>query len=139
MIGEAVVFFNKKLMHNFKYIRKQAGQLMSKMRYMAVQFDALFSNDLWLQNAKNANEMARLLSEEISKIPNIRITQKVEANAVFAIIPPECIKDIQDKYFFYVWDEKTSEVRLVTSFDTTREDVMDFVDLVKRVVGKSQK
>lgn len=135
MMGEAVIIFNKDLAEGFKYMRKQAGQLMSKMRYMAVQFDALLSNDLWLRNARNANSMAKLLAEEISGIPGIRIVQKVEANEVFTVIPPEHIKEIQDKCFFYVWDAVKSVVRLVTSYDTTEEDVLDFADLLRNTLG----
>lgn len=134
MFGEAVVFFNRELSKNFKYIRKQGMQLMSKMRFVSAQFEALLSNDLWLKNALNANKMAQLLAKEISQIPQLKITQKVEANVVFAIIPPQYVPLIQEKYFFYVWNEKTSEVRLMTAFDTTEEDIRDFIRVVKEVV-----
>ncbi len=135
MFGEAVVFFNKTLASNLKYIRKQAGQLISKMRYLSVQFDTLLSKNLWLANAKNANKMAKLLAEKLSAIPQIRITEKVEANSVFAIFPPHCIAEIQDRFYFHVWDEKISEVRLMTSFDTSADDVTEFVNLVKKVLA----
>jgi threonine aldolase len=134
IFGEAVIFFNPALSRNFKFLRKQAMQLMSKMRFVAAQFEALLSNDLWLRNAQNANAMARLLAKEIAAVPGVRVTQKVEANAVFALIPPQFIPLIQEKYFFYVWNERTSEVRLMTAFDTTEEDVRDFVRVVREVV-----
>jgi threonine aldolase len=131
MFGEAVIFFNQTLGEDFKYIRKQGLQLMSKMRFLAVQFEALLTDDLWLRNARRANEMAQILASEIATIPQIKITQKVEANAVFAIIPPQYIPRIQAKYLFGVWNEKTSEVRLMTSFETTTEDITDFIRVIK--------
>jgi threonine aldolase len=135
MCGEAVVFFRKELAANFKYTRKQGMQLASKMRFLAVQFDALLSNDLWRRNAANANAMARLLAERLGGVPRITITRKVEANAVFALVPPPCIPLLQQHYFFYVWDEAASEVRWMTSFDSSAEDVEQFVHLLRQVVS----
>jgi threonine aldolase len=78
--------------------------------------------------------MARLLASELEKIPQIRLTQPVEANGVFAIVPKQFIPQLQKKYFFYVWNEEISEVRLMASFDTTEEDVQEFVSLVRRTI-----
>jgi len=126
MYGEAVVFFNKALCEDFKYLRKQGMQLSSKMRYIAAQFSAFLENDLWKQNARHANLMAQKLYLAVKDIPGVSITQKVESNAVFAIIPEETIEKLQEAYFFYVWDEATSEVRWMCSFDTTEEDIEGF-------------
>jgi len=126
MYGEAVVFFNKALCEDFKYRRKQGMQLSSKMRYIAAQFSAFLENDLWKQNARHANLMAQKLYQAVKDIPGVRITQKVESNAVFAIIPESTIEKLQEAYFFYVWDEATSEVRWMCSFDTTEEDIEGF-------------
>ncbi len=134
IFGDAVVFRNKSLSKEFMYIRKQGMQLASKMRFISTQFEELLSNDLWLKNAQNSNKMARLLADEIKNIPKIKITQKVEANAVFAIIPNQYLPKLQKEYFFYVWDEKNSEVRLMCSFDTTAEDIYDFAKLIKKTV-----
>ena len=131
MYGEAIVFFNRKIAGNFKYIRKQGMQLASKMRYIAAQFDALLTDQLWLHNAGHANSMALLLADEVAKIPGIKITQKVQINGVFAIVPPEIIPALQKEYFFYVWNPETSEVRWMTSWDTTKEDVMGFVKMLR--------
>ena len=79
--------------------------------------------------------MAQLLAAELAKIPQITITQNVEANAVFATLPPESIPIIQEKYYFYVWNEESFEVRLMTSFDTTKKDVKNFVKAIKEVVA----
>ncbi len=134
MLGEAVLFFNPELTKNTKYIRKQSMQLFSKMRFVSAQFLAYFENELWKQNAEHSNKMAQLLEQEVMKIPAIQLTQKVEANGVFAIVPPEIIPRLQEKYFFYMWDEHRSEVRWMTSFDTTEEDIYSFTALIKSMV-----
>src|SRR5690606_14235760 len=134
MFGEAVLFFNPSLAKHVKFIRKQAMQLHSKMRFIGAQFDALLTDDLWLRNALHANSMARLLYDEMSTIPAITITQPVQANGVFAIIPKQVIEKLQQSYFFYVWNEKKSEVRLMCSFDTTEEEIKAFVRLLKQLI-----
>src|SRR5882672_1380911 len=134
MYGEAVVFFDKNLAKDFKYTRKQGTHLPSKMRFISAQFEALLSNDLWRRNAEHANRMAQQLARELARIPRITITQKVEANGVFALVPRQYVPLLQKQYFFYVWNEETSEVRFMTSFDTTAEDIADFVGLVKKTV-----
>ena len=134
MYGEAVVFFDQSLARNFKYTRKQGTHLPSKMRFISAQFEALLSNELWRQNAQHANRMAQRLAGELAKIPQITITQEVEANGVFALVPKKYVPLLQKHYFFYVWNEETSEVRLMASFDTTEEDIADFVALVRKTV-----
>jgi len=134
MYGEAVVFFDRSLAKDFKYIRKQGTHLPSKMRFISAQFSALLSNDLWRENAAHANSMAKLLAQELRRIPLIEITQKVESNGVFARVPKKYVAILQKQYFFYVWNEQTSEVRFMTSFDTTQQDISDFVALVKKIL-----
>jgi threonine aldolase len=134
MYGEAVIFFDKKLAADFKYIRKQGMHLPSKMRFISAQFEALLSGDLWKRSAVHANQMARMLASELANVPQIKLTQPVETNGVFAIVPPEYIPQLQEKYFFYVWDGEISEVRLMASFDTTEDDIRDFVDFVRKTV-----
>ena len=135
MYGEAIVFFNPALAADLKYIRKQGMQLASKMRFISAQFGALLSNDLWRRNAEHANQMAARLAQAIEKIPAIRITRKVDANGVFAIVPRECVPILLKEYFFYIWNEATSEVRWMTSFDTTEEDIEKFAELLRKTVG----
>ena len=134
MYGEAVIFFDKKLANDFKFIRKQGMHLPSKMRYISAQFEALLSNNLWKRSAIHANHMAHLLAVELAKIPKIKITQPVESNGVFATMPPKYIPRLQKKYFFYVWDEEISEVRFMASFDTSEHDIQEFVRLVRKTV-----
>jgi threonine aldolase len=135
MYGEAVLCFNKALSPHIPYLRKQEMQLVSKMRFISAQFSALLSNDLWLRNARHANEMAQLLAAEVAGIPAVRITRPTQANAVFAIVPPAMVTRLTQKFFFYTWDEETFEVRWMTSFDTTPEDVHAFVSCIKEAAG----
>ncbi len=134
MGGEAVVFFNPRLSQDFLYLRKQGMQLASKMRFIAAQFEALLTNDLWHRGAQHANRMAYLLAKEISRIPGIKIVWKVEANGVFAQVPAHAIDKIKERYFFYTWIEEESIVRWMCSFDTTEDDVREFAKVVAEAV-----
>ncbi len=131
MLGEAVVFLDTELARAYEYTRKQHMQLASKMRYISSQFNALLSNGLWLENARQANHMAQKLRDALMDVPGIQITQEVQTNAVFAILPEKAITHLKQSYFFYVWDESRHEVRWMTSFNTTEKDITDFVEAVK--------
>ena len=96
-------------------------------------------NDLWLKNARHANRMAQLLQKGLSDIPEVKIIYNVEANGVFAKIPARAIVPLQKRYFFYVWNEEQSVVRLMCSFDTTEEDVKRFVKFVTETVATQVK
>ena len=109
-------------------------QLASKMRFIAAQFEALLTNDLWRRSAEHANRMARLLEAEVRKIPQVKIVWKVEANGVFAQIPRHAIAKIKERYFFYPWIEEECIVRWMCSFDTTEEDVKEFAKVVAEAV-----
>jgi threonine aldolase len=134
MGGEAVVFFRPELAENFVYLRKQSMQLASKMRFIAAQFEALLTNDLWRRSAEHANRMARVLEKEISRIPGVKIVWKVGANGVFAQISRRAIEKLGERYFFHTWIEEESIVRWMCSFDTTEEDIRKFVAVVSEAV-----
>ncbi len=131
---EAVVFLNGLDPADMVFLRKQGMQLASKMRFLAVQFIALLGTDLWRRNAAHANRMAQLLAARIRDVPKITITQPVQANGVFALVPPHHIAALQEHALFYVWNPETSEVRLMTSWDTTEEDVERFAAAVRSIV-----
>jgi threonine aldolase len=133
--GEAVVFFDSAHAERFRFIRKQGMQLASKMRFVAAQYEALIGTDLWLRNARHANAMARRLGDGLRRIPGMTVTQPVDANAVFAILPRDRIPALQAEAFFHVWDEPRNEVRLMASFDTTEDDVDRFIAAVARHAG----
>jgi len=132
LIGEAVVFFNKKHAKNFKYIRKQGMQLASKMRFLSSQFNAFFRDNLWLKNAQHANEMAQFLKNELEKLPDINITQKVQANMVFATFPKDILENIRKKYYFHVFREEINEARLMCSYCTKKDEITNFIDYIKK-------
>ncbi len=133
VFGEAILFLNAKLSENFQYIRKQCLQLPSKSRFVAAQFLALLNGDLWRTNAEHVLKMARVMRDELLRIPKVEITQLVESNAVFAKIPRDVIKSLRDQYFFYVWDQHTFECRLMMSFDTTVDEIRDFAAIIQRM------
>jgi threonine aldolase len=133
MYGEAVVFLRPDLARRARYARKQAGQLASKMRFIAAQFDALLTDDLWLANARHANAMAVHLAAELDEITTAQLVRAPQANSVFVRIPPRAIAPLQDWSFFWPWDPHTGTVRWMTSFATTREDVTRLVAGVRHV------
>lgn len=133
--AEAVVVLRAGLGEDFLFRRKQGMQLASKMRYAAAQFVALLTDDLWLRNARQANATAVRLASSAAEVPGVSITRPVEANAVFAVLPPDAVAPLQAEFPFYVWDEATGEVRWMTSFATTDAEVDAFVDTLRKVVG----
>jgi threonine aldolase len=135
MFGEAVVFFKPELARQFKYIRKQSMQLHSKMRFISSQFEALLTNDLWKRNASHANRMANLLAAEL-RSAGIALTQSVDANGIFALMPPAITEAMQQENYFYVWNEKTGEVRMMCSFDTSEETIKNFGKKLRTLMNK---
>jgi threonine aldolase len=131
MFGEAICFLRKGLTTDFKYQRKQGMQLASKMRFISAQYLAWFRNDLWKACAIHANMMARQLADKLENFSELKITQKVESNGIFVIMPPGIAGKVRQHYFFYPWNEKISEYRLMTSWDTTEEDIEGFVSLLR--------
>lgn len=127
MFGEAVVFLRAGMSSDFKYSRKQLMQLPSKTRFLAAQFLEFLGTDLWIENARHANRLARRLSEGLAKSPYARLTQTTQANACFVVLPKGLVPRLRERYFFYVWNEHTFECRLMTSWDTSENDVDGFL------------
>jgi threonine aldolase len=126
MLGEAIVALDPALADGLLYLRKQTLQLASKMRFLAAQFDALLTDELWLRSATHANAMARRLAGAVAELPGVQLTRPVQANGVFALLPPAVTVALQKRFDFYVWDETTGEVRWMCSWDTTEDDVDAF-------------
>ena len=138
MYGEAVVVFNPSLMSGdnpLKYRHKQAMQLASKQRFIAVQFHAVLSNDLWKRSSEHSNAMAQLFKSRLEGISSsfIRLTRPVETNAIFVEIPERWFEPLSAVYPFYKWRTKNCEVRLMCSFDTSDEDIDRFMEKVKEL------
>jgi threonine aldolase len=134
--AEAVVLLRAELGEGFQYRRKQAMQLASKMRYVSAQLDALLTDDLWLRTAAHANAMADRLAAAIAGLDGLRLTQRVEANAVFAILDPAVTARLQQEWPFYVWAEHTGEVRWMTAWDTAPEDVDAFAAAIRAQLSR---
>lgn len=130
--AEAVVFLAPDLAREFSYIRKQSTQLASKMRFLAAQVLALAEGDRWLANAMHANAMARRLADGIRGMPGVRITQRVEANAVFAVLDAATHAVFAEHADFYLWNDATKEARLMTSWATTAAAIDAFLGAVAR-------
>jgi threonine aldolase len=124
--AEAVIFLRPGLAPGFAYLRKQGMQLASKMRFMAVQLLALLEADLWRANADHANAMASRLAGAVRDVPGVRVTRPVEANAVFAVLPAGVAGRLAREWPFYVWDERSGEVRWMCAWDTRAADVDAF-------------
>lgn len=135
MMGEAVISFRPEITENLPFVRKQSAQLASKLRYLSAQFIPYLENNLWLENARHANACALRLAEALKQFPQIQFTQKIESNQLFFILPPEIVAKLQEKYFFYMWNEERSEARLVTSWDTTEEDIQSFIQTLHEIMG----
>lgn len=134
LTAESIIFFNKELINGFKYVRKQGMQLASKMRYLAAQFIAYLEEDLWKRNATHANHMAQYIFEQLKDINEIKVTQPVQSNGIFVVLPKHIIEPLKEKFFFYNWNEETGEVRWMCSFDTKKEEIDSFVKHLKSLL-----
>lgn len=124
--GEAIVFFDTALAHEFEWRVKQAGQLNSKMRLVTAPWVALIENGLWLDNARHANAMADRLAAHIAKVPGVKLMERVDANAVFADIPIPLQEAVRAKgWRFYTFLGETG-CRLMCAWDTTPDAVDRF-------------
>jgi threonine aldolase len=127
MGGEAVVFLDPSLGERGHFVRKSVTQLGSKMRFVAAQFNALLDGDLWIQLAAGANAMAKRLHAAAADLPGVEIGPPPQANSVFPILPGSAIKQLQAWSFFWDWDLSRDQVRWMTAWDTTDDDVDTFV------------
>jgi len=134
MFGEAILIFNPEFAKDFSYRRKQGMQLHSKMRFIGAQFEAMLSRDLWKRNATHSNTMAKKLAQGLRTIPQVTITQPVDGNGVFALFPKEIMGELQKEIFFYVWNDRTGEVRLMCSFDTKEEEINRLINKIRELI-----
>ena len=133
--AEALIVMNTSLADGAHFQRKQQMQLASKMRFVAAQFSALLEDQLWLRNARHANDMARRLADGVSDVPGVRLHYPVESNGVFAALDPELVEPLQREWNFYVWEAAGHVVRWMTAFDTTEEDIDAFVTGIRAAAG----
>ena len=126
--AEAVVIFTPGLAEDFAYRRKHGGHLFLKMRFLSAQFDAYLKDDLWLKTARHANDCMDTLAQGLSDIKNVEVLFPPDTNMLFARLPNAMIADLRAKGFaFYDWPaEDRSTIRLVTAFNTNKEDCVSF-------------
>jgi threonine aldolase len=136
MYGETVVFLQPELAERAAFVRKQAGQLPSKSRFVAAQVLALLHDDLWLGNARHANAMARDLAAAVSQVPGVGLLGPPAVNSVFATVPATAVAPLQAWSFFWEWDPAAALVRWMTSFTTTTADVERFAAGVAAIVAE---
>jgi threonine aldolase len=125
--GDAVIFFNKDLAEDFAYRCKQAGQLVSKMRFISAQWVGLLRDNTWLKNAKHSNSCAVLLESLLSEIPSVQILFPRQANSVFVKIPEKVITKLHNKGWHFYTFIGVGGARLMCSWDTTEEKIREFV------------
>lgn len=134
LLGESIVVLTDDELPGVTYIRKMDAQLASKMRFISAQFIPLLEGDLLLRSARHANAMATRLASALVSLPGVTVTQEVQANAVFAILPKHLIETVRAEHRFYDWNRDTGEVRLMCSFDTTPEHVDSLVASIRREI-----
>jgi threonine aldolase len=126
-VGEAVVFFDRKLSQDFAWRVKQAGQLASKMRHISAPWVGLLENDVWLRNARHANAMAQRLYQGLLKIPSVKVMHLPQANGVFANLPAPAIKALHDKGWKFYEFIAGGGCRFMCAWDTTEASVDAFL------------
>ncbi|MDC1155860.1 low specificity L-threonine aldolase [Candidatus Pelagibacter sp.] len=133
LAAEAIIFFKKDLVGNTAFLMKRAGHLLSKMRFVSAQLDAYITNDVWLKNARRANDMGKKLSEGLNNHSDINLSYPTEANEVFATFPRNKIEHLNSEGYTInedEWDGKA--VRLVAAWNTKDNDVDEFLEILKR-------
>ena len=137
MGAEAIVVINPDKVEGIPYLRKMSMQLSSKMRFVSAQILELFHNGVGLRSATHANRMARLLRDTLEsfiasgEISGLSFSQDTQANAVFALLDNAAADRIREKVRFYDWDRARGEVRWMCAFDTTEDDIDQFIEIIR--------
>lgn len=133
LFGEAVVVLTPEASAGIPFIRKYTMQLPSKMRFVSAQLLALLEGGLWLRSAEHANAMAARLR---SQLEGVSFTQPTQANALFAVVTPDAAAHLRERHHFYDWDSATGEVRWMTAWDTTENDVDAFARDIRAAMSR---
>ncbi len=134
MYGEAVVYLQPRAFEFAPYVRKQATQLPSKVRYISAQFMVFFENDLWLTNASWANARALDLYNRVKDLPHVGISPP-QVNSLYPVLPPDLREILRSWCFFYDWDVSKDQVRWMTAWDTTQADIETFASGIEHVIA----
>ncbi|GAA3980245.1 low specificity L-threonine aldolase [Actinomadura viridis] len=138
LLGEAVVFAGTAAgvaaARHYRHTRKQSTQLASKMRFLGAQFTALLGDGLWRRNALAANAAASHLAAGLRTVPGVEVVHPVQANTVFATMPPAMTARLADEFSFHLWDASAGIVRLVCSFDTDTTDIDSLITTARTLM-----
>lgn len=138
LMGEAVVFFNRQLAEEFDYRCKQAGQLASKMRFLSAWWVGMLQDGAWLRHAGHANRMAERLEAELRKMPNVQILLPRQANSVFVQLPQPVIEEMHRRGWRFYNFIGQGGCRFMCSWDTSEQDVSEFVADLKAAINKGE-
>ena len=130
-LGEAVIFFNKALAEDFDYRCKQAGQLASKMRFIAAPLLGVLEGNAWLNHARHANACAAYLADCLSAIPGVQLLFPRQANAVFVELPVPVIEALRAKGWRFYTFIGVGGVRLMCAWNTTYDRIDALVADIK--------
>ncbi len=133
-IGEAVVFFNRELAREFDYRCKQAGQLASKMRFLAAPWLGLLEQGAWLKYGAQANRMAQRLHAALAQIPGVKFLFPVQANSVFVTLPEKAIETLHAQGWWFYTFIGQGGCRFMCSWDVTEADVDAFVAAIRQAM-----
>ena len=134
-VGEAVVFFNRELAHEFDYRCKQSGQLASKMRFLSAPWVGMLQDGAWLRHARHANEMAAYLEKSLARLPEAKILFPRQVNSVFIELPPAVMEGLWKRGWMFYNFIGQGGCRLMCAWDTTPEDVDAFVADMKSLLS----
>ena len=134
---EALVFFEKELAREFAWRRKQAGQLASKMRYLAAPWIGILKNDVWLKNARHANDHAQKLASELTAFSEITLPFKVESNAVFARLPEGVAQGLHERDWLFYEFAAADVWRFMCTWNTTSEAIQALIEDVRQIIARS--
>lgn len=132
LIGEAIIINNTSLQRDFAFNIKQKGALLAKGRLLGVQFLELMKNDLYFDLAKHANEQAMKIKNALLEKGTVFLSDTY-TNQIFPVLSHDIIEILSEKFEFYVWkniDEKSSAIRLITSWNTNDEAIQDFIRII---------
>ncbi len=134
MSVEAVIFFDPEKGKEFEFRRKRGAHLFSKLRFLSAQLERYLEEDLWLKMASHANKMASRLETGLRGIEGCNPVYPVQANIIFTRLSETTIDDLENAGFlFYVMGPKDEgDVRLVTSWNTTEDEVDQFLQIVAK-------
>jgi len=136
-VSEAVVFFDRSLAQEFDYRCKQAGQLASKMRYLAAPWVGLLGSGAWLKNALHANHCAQLLAQELLSVEGVTLIHPVQANAVFVQLPESLVNALHAAGWHFYTFIGSGHARFMCSWQTREEDIRRFGDELRDIATAS--